>query len=92
MLLYEGRQIFYDPVSSASDYFTGLGFIRPAQATTSDFLTSLTSQAERIVRAGYEGRVPRSPDDFARVWKASQEATLVDSQIENFNDAYPIYS
>jgi hypothetical protein len=33
--------------------------------TTADFLTSLTSPAERIVKPGFENMVPRTPDEFA---------------------------
>lgn len=73
-ILYKGRQIYFGPVEAASNYFTSLGFERPNRATTADFLTSLTNPAERIVRPGFEKRVPNSPDEFANAWKHSTEA------------------
>ncbi|KUI67721.1 Multidrug resistance protein CDR2 [Cytospora mali] len=81
-LLYEGRQIYFGPVDSASDYSTALGFVRPNRATTSDFLTSMTNPEERVVADGYENRVPRSPGEFARVWKQSSKAIALRAEVE----------
>ncbi|GAP85100.2 putative multidrug resistance protein CDR1 [Rosellinia necatrix] len=89
-LLYEGRQIFFGPIDSAADYFIQVGFFRPTHSTLADFLTSITNPEERIVRAGFEGRVPRSPDDFARTWKQSQERRDLFERIETFNSIYPL--
>ncbi|KAI1455296.1 ABC drug exporter AbcA [Annulohypoxylon moriforme] len=89
-LLYEGRQIYYGPIESAADYFTKLGFVRPSRATTADFLTSLTSPRERIIQAGYEKRVPRLPEEFANVWKHSEEARNLRAKIDEFDSAHPI--
>ncbi|KAM4060206.1 ABC-2 type transporter [Hirsutella rhossiliensis] len=86
-LLYEGRQIYFGPVDSASDYFLRMGFQRPSRATTADFLTSLTNPAERIVRKGFEGRVPRSPDEFAKTWQESKEAQALFAEIETFRSS-----
>lgn len=67
-VLYEGRQIYFGPVDSATDYFHKLGFAKDNRATTPDFLTSLTSPAERIVRQGFEGQTPRSLEEFVAAW------------------------
>ncbi|KAI1076618.1 ABC-2 type transporter-domain-containing protein [Whalleya microplaca] len=84
-VLYEGRQIYFGPSRSAAQYFYNMGFARPARATTPDFLTSLTNPAERVVRDGYENRVPRSPDEFANAWKQSIQAGQLVSHIEEIN-------
>lgn len=89
-LLYEGRQIYFGDSHSAVQYFHDLGFERPARGTTPDFLTSLTNPAERIVREGYQDRVPYSPDDFARAWKQSVQSRHLVSDIEKFNNDHPI--
>ena len=70
-VLYEGRQIYYGPVHLAKDYFVNLGYHCPDRQTTPDFLTSLTNPAERVARTGFEAKVPRSPDDFAKAWEES---------------------
>lgn len=88
MVLYEGYQIFFGPIDVAESYFTGLGFVRPSRATTPDFLTSLTNPPERLVRRGYENRVPRSAEEFAQAWKSSDEAQALRAEIEAFDNAY----
>ncbi|KAJ8113402.1 hypothetical protein ONZ43_g5165 [Nemania bipapillata] len=84
-LLYEGRQIYFGPVNEAVQYFEALGFVRPERATFPDFLTSLTNPQERIVRNGFEDSVPRSPDEFAGVWRQSAEARRLSNEISEFN-------
>ncbi|KAK7730588.1 Multidrug resistance protein [Cytospora paraplurivora] len=88
-LLYEGRQIYFGPIDSAAQYFYDLGFERPLRATTPDFLTSLTNPEERITRAGFEDKVPRSPDEFANAWKQSAQARQLLSDIAAFNLSHP---
>ncbi|KAG9805853.1 pleiotropic drug resistance protein, ABC superfamily, partial [Aureobasidium melanogenum] len=73
MVLYEGRQIFYGPASRAKAYFEEMGWECPSRQTTGDFLTSVTNPIERIARAGFESKVPRTPDEFEAYWQASPE-------------------
>jgi ATP-binding cassette subfamily G (WHITE) protein 2 (PDR) len=88
--LYEGRQIYFGPVDEAAQYFVDLGFVRPNRATTADFLSSLTSPAERIAKEGYEDRVPRAPDEFAAAWKRSDGFRRLSNEIDKFGSAHPI--
>ncbi|KAI0517757.1 ABC-2 type transporter-domain-containing protein [Xylaria bambusicola] len=89
-VLYEGRQIYFGPVELAAQYFQDLGFERPPHATTPDFLTSLTNPTERVVREGFEGRTPRSPDDFVKAWNKSSLHDQLISDIESFDAAHPV--
>ena len=73
LVLYDGQEIFFGHVDDAKQYFNNLGFECPARQTTPDFLTSMTSPTERVARQGFEGKVPRSANDFANVWKQSPE-------------------
>ena len=91
-LLYEGRQIFFGPKAKARQYFIDLGFECPARQTTPDFLTSMTAPAERIVRSGWENRVPRTPDEFANCWKNSAEYKELQVEIEEYKSAYGLGS
>ena len=50
-----------------------MGYECPQRQTTADFLTSLTNPAERIVRQGFEGKVPQTPQEFYEYWKKSPE-------------------
>src|SRR5687767_4348909 len=91
-LLYQGRQIFFGPVEEAEKYFKDLGFERPDRATTPDFLTSLTHPAERVIRQGWEARVPQSPDEFAAAWTQSRQARSLHEEIWEFDSSNSIRS
>lgn len=90
VVLYEGRQIFFGRADQARQYFIDLGFECPARATTPDFLTSMTSPQERTVRSGFEGKAPRTPDEFAAAWKKSAQYQALQAEIEEFNREHPI--
>ncbi|KAH6894496.1 ABC-2 type transporter-domain-containing protein [Thelonectria olida] len=89
-VIYEGRQIFFGRADAAKQYFVNLGFECPTRQTTPDFLTSMTAPLERIVRPGFEGRVPRTPDEFAAAWKNSNEYKVLQGEIESYKAAHPI--
>lgn len=90
LVLYEGRQIFFGKTTAAKQYFTDLGFDCPDRQTTPDFLTSMTSPQERIVRAGFEGRAPRTPDEFAAAWRKSSNYSALQAEIEEYKQTNPI--
>ena len=90
VVLYEGRQIYFGYANAAKAFFVNLGFHCPDRATTGDFLTSLTNPAERLVREGYENRVPRTPDEFHEVWKKSQDRAQLLRDIEAFKREFPV--
>jgi ABC-type multidrug transport system ATPase subunit len=82
IVLYEGRQIYFGNAHDARRFFIEMGFDCPDRQTTADFLTSLTSPSERLVRPGFEGTVPRTPDEFAARWKASAERKQLLAEID----------
>ncbi|KAL5363864.1 ABC-2 type transporter-domain-containing protein [Aspergillus floccosus] len=89
-VLYEGRQIYFGPTTEAKKFFVDMGFECPERQTTADFLTSLTSPSERIVRPGFEHIAPRTPDEFAAAWKKSEARAKLLVEIEEFERQYPI--
>lgn len=89
-VLYEGRQIFFGRANEAKQYFVDLGFECPARQTVPDFLTSMTSPGERVVRPGCENSAPRTPDEFAARWKASSNYADLQAEIEQYKQAFPI--
>ncbi|KAF1993489.1 putative ABC multidrug transporter [Amniculicola lignicola CBS 123094] len=89
-VLYEGRQIFFGKALEAQAYFERLGFVCPESQTTPDFLTSMTSPTERIIKPGCENLVPRSPEEFAQRWETSPERQLLLTQIEEYNLQHPL--
>ncbi|KAI0123219.1 P-loop containing nucleoside triphosphate hydrolase protein [Xylariales sp. AK1849] len=89
-VLYEGRQIYFGHKDAAKKYFTDLGYHCPDRETTADFLTSLTNPLERVVEPGFESKVPRTPVEFAEVWKKSAARAQVLREIRTFEEAYPM--
>lgn len=89
-VLYEGRQIYFGNIHQAKEFFVNMGFECPPRQTTADFLTSLTSPLERVVRSGFEGRTPRTPDEFAAMWQKSADRAKLLQEIEAFEQEYPI--
>ncbi|KAI4142644.1 MAG: hypothetical protein L6R39_004863 [Caloplaca ligustica] len=55
-----------------------------------DFLTSLTELAERVIGKGFEGRTPYTSDEFAAVWQKSGDRARLPQEIEKFNGQHPI--
>ncbi|KAJ4408298.1 Multidrug resistance protein [Didymella pomorum] len=90
LVLYEGRQIFYGRTTEAKGYFLRMGFVCPDRQTDADFLTSMTSALERIVAEGFEGRVPRTPDEFHQRWLDSPERAALMIEIEAYEQKYPV--
>ncbi len=89
-VLYEGHQIYFGPTSVAKKYFTDLGFVCPDRQTDADFLTSMTSDLERVVQLGRENCVPRTASEFAAKWKSSAERTRLLQDIEAYNAVFPL--
>lgn len=71
LVLAEGKVTFYGPRSMAKEYFESLGFICPKGANIADFLTSVTVLTERVVRPGWEEKVPHTPEDFEDLYHSS---------------------
>ncbi|RDW23337.1 ABC-2 type transporter-domain-containing protein [Yarrowia lipolytica] len=87
-VLYEGRQIYFGKTTEAKQFFLDLGFDCADRQTTGDFLTSLTNPIERIIRPGWESRVPRTPDDFEKCWLESEARQLLLQDIDEFNNEF----
>lgn len=90
VVLYEGRQIYFGPASSAKAYFENMGWHCPQRQTTGDFLTSVTNPSERQARPGMEDKVPRTPEEFEEYWRQSAEYQTLRQQIEQHEKEYPI--
>ncbi|KAF2656342.1 putative multidrug resistance ABC transporter [Lophiostoma macrostomum CBS 122681] len=90
LVLYEGRQIFFGRTTDAKRFFVEMGFVCPDRQTDADFLTSMTSPLERIVKPGFEGRVPRTPDEFAQRWKDSPERAQLMLDIQAYEQKFPV--
>ncbi|KAK5138566.1 hypothetical protein LTR08_000154 [Meristemomyces frigidus] len=88
IVLYEGREIYFGPTHRAKSYFEEMGFFCPQRQTTGDFLTSVTNPSERTPREGFEGRVPRTPDDFQEYFLKSNDYQLLLKEIDEHTREY----
>ncbi|KAL1602372.1 Multidrug resistance protein [Paraconiothyrium brasiliense] len=86
-VLYEGRQIFFGSCVEAEAYFLSIGFRRPENATTPDFLTAVThpSEAVRLVVPGWEDHVPRTASEFRDVWVKSENFRELQEDMKAYN-------
>ncbi|GLB08738.1 hypothetical protein AtubIFM57258_004643 [Aspergillus tubingensis] len=88
LVLYEGRMIFSGKAQDAKSYFEGLGFYCPQRQTTPDFLTSITSPAERRIRDDYQGPRYLDPDSLAAAFRESSHYHQLQSDIKAYHDLF----
>ncbi|KAJ5675362.1 hypothetical protein N7462_008259 [Penicillium macrosclerotiorum] len=89
VVLYEGYEIYYGPRDRAVAYFQDMGWARPERQVSGDFLTAVTNPTERKALPGMENKVPRTPKEFAEVWKRSPEYQSLRKQITDFEQQHP---
>jgi len=82
LLIDEGRCCYFGPADHAAAYFKNLGFIQPDRWTTADFLTSVTDEHERHIKEGWETRIPRSAEQFGKIFLASDRNQQNHAEIE----------
>lgn len=83
LLLYEGYEIYFGKAEHAKQYFLDMGWDCPPRQTTADFLTSVTSPAERQAKPGWENKVPRTAKEFYDIWLQSKEYAELKTKIDN---------
>lgn len=71
LVLDEGKEIFYGPMSQAKPFMEDLGFVCTDGANVADFLTGITVPTERRIRDEYEDRFPRNADEVRAAYQKS---------------------
>ncbi|ODV97159.1 hypothetical protein PACTADRAFT_32646 [Pachysolen tannophilus NRRL Y-2460] len=84
IVLYEGRQIYFGSTKKAKKFFSDMGYECPQRQTTADFLTSMTNPAERIVKPGFENKVPRTAEEFEKYWRESPDYKVLIKEIDEY--------
>lgn len=92
MVLYDGRMIFCGRAKFAKSYFQSLGFYCPERQTTPDFLTSVTSPAERRIREDYQGPKYLDPDSLAQVFRESSHYQQLRSDLQAYHKRFEMSS
>ncbi|CCD22577.1 ATP-binding cassette multidrug transporter PDR15 NDAI_0A04200 [Naumovozyma dairenensis CBS 421] len=84
-VLDEGYQIYYGPGNEAKQYFEDMGYVCPPRQTTADFLTSVTSPAERILNKEMLKKgisIPQTPKDMGEHWLKSENYKRLMEEID----------
>ncbi|THY36246.1 ABC drug exporter AtrF [Aureobasidium pullulans] len=84
VLLHEGKCCYFGHTEDAVEYFRELGFVQPDRWTSADFITSVTDEHERHVKEGWENKIPRSGEDFDRIFQQSEQKKRNLKEIEEF--------
>ncbi|KAJ0417268.1 ABC-2 type transporter-domain-containing protein [Aspergillus carlsbadensis] len=71
LVLDEGKQIYYGPMTQARPYMEALGFVCREGSNVADFLTGVTVPTERKIRPGFEARFPRNSDTMLEEYSKS---------------------
>ncbi|RDX52640.1 pleiotropic drug resistance ABC transporter [Lentinus brumalis] len=71
-VIYEGKEVYFGPANQARQYFIDMGYEPANRQTTADFLVAVTDPNGRIVREGYENRVPRTATEFVEYYRKSE--------------------
>ncbi|KAL3232156.1 Uncharacterized protein RNJ44_04072 [Nakaseomyces bracarensis] len=84
-VLYDGYQIYYGDAQHAKKYFEKMGYYCPKRQTIPDFLTSVTSPAERRINKEYQEKgisVPQTAKDMVDYWHNSDEYKELSEEID----------
>ncbi|KAH8101733.1 pleiotropic drug resistance ABC transporter [Cristinia sonorae] len=87
-VIYEGRMVYFGPANRARDYFIEMGYEPANRQTTADFLVAVTDPNGRIVREGYENKVPRTASEFADYYFASEVAAENRADMESYREEH----
>lgn len=71
LVLDEGKQIYYGPMTQARPFMETLGFICDDSANVADFLTGVTVPTERRIRPEMEMQFPRTADAIRERYQAT---------------------
>ncbi|GBE83477.1 pleiotropic drug resistance ABC transporter [Sparassis latifolia] len=87
-VIYEGKMAYFGPADRARQYFIDMGYEPANRQTTADFLVAVTDPGGRIVRSGFESRVPRTAIEFADTFKQSELAQLNRDDMQSYRDEF----
>lgn len=84
LVLDEGKQVYYGPMTEARPFMEDLGFVCRDGSNVADFLTGVTVPTERKIQPGYESRFPRNSDDLRKEY---EDSTIYSGAIAEYD--YP---
>jgi len=82
LLLEGGKEVFYGPLKEARPFMEALGFVCRDGANVADYLTGTLVPTERLIRPGWEKRIPRNADAMRSEYERSEIATRMASEYD----------
>ena len=61
-----------------------MGYEKNDRTTVPDYLVSITDEASRKVRPGFEDRVPRTVEQMVAYWEASEECEAMRKDVDRY--------
>ncbi len=84
-VLYNGKQVYFGPVTRAKEYFEEMGYACAPRQCTAEFLTAVTDPNGRFPREGMKDKVPRTADDFVKYWKDSEDYKSLQEDMREYD-------
>lgn len=82
LVLDEGKQIFYGPLSQAQPFMEDLGFVCAPGANIGDFLTGVTVPTERRIQPGFEKRFPRTAEEIRNAYNKTTIKRIMEDEYD----------
>lgn len=87
LVIDNGRQVFFGPVSEARSYFEDLGFREKPRQTTPDYLTGCTDPFEREFKDGRSADdVPSTPQALVEAFGKSVFSETLDQEMKSYRE------
>ena len=80
--------VYFGPADQARQYFIDMGYEPANRQTTADFLVAVTDPNGRIVREGFENKVPRTADEFVDYYFKSDIAAENRADMDSYLDEH----
>jgi hypothetical protein len=81
LLLAEGHEVFFGPITVAKQYFEALGFIALPGQTTAEFLLAATDMSQRLVTPGSTAESLVTPALLAAQFRQSREYEKLEHEL-----------
>ncbi|KAL3424907.1 ABC-2 type transporter [Phlyctema vagabunda] len=81
LVLHQGKELYYGPLTQARPFMEGLGFDCAEGTNVADFLTGVTVPTERRIRPGFEEDFPRTPEAIRAKYLASNIKKEMDAEL-----------
>ena len=61
-----------------------MGYEKNDRTTIADYLVSITDEASRKIRPGFEERVPRTVEELVAYWEASEDCEAMRKDVDRY--------